>query len=149
MNAGAWGSEISNFLVSVDVIDSKGNLKTLNPDNLKFQYRSSSFSSNDFIISARFKLEKSTEKNIKHKKKIASDGRIKTQPLKYRSAGSVFKNPNSMLAAGFLIDKSGLKGTACGDAEISTHHANFFINHGAARAKDICLLYTSDAADEE
>ena len=57
------------FLVSVDVIDSKGNLKTLNPDNLKFQYRSSSFSSNDFIISARFKLEKSTEKNIKHKKR--------------------------------------------------------------------------------
>ena len=140
MNAGAWGSEISNFLVSVDVIDSKGNLKTLNPDNLKFQYRSSSFSSNDFIISARFKLEKSTKKNIKHKKKIASDGRIKTQPLKYRSAGSVFKNPNSMLAAGFLIDKSGLKGRVCGDAEISTHHANFFINHGKARAKDIAHL---------
>ena len=50
MNAGAWGSEISNFLVSVDVIDSKGNLKTLNPDDLKFQYRSSSFKSNDFFV---------------------------------------------------------------------------------------------------
>ena len=60
--------------------------------------------------------------------------------MKYRSAGSVFKNPNSMLAAGFLIDKSGLKGTVCGDAEISTHHANFFINHGNAKAKDIAHL---------
>ena len=140
MNAGAWGSEISNFLVSVDVIDSKGDIKTLSPDNLKFQYRSSSFSSNDFIVSARFKLQKSTQKNIRHKKKIASDGRIKTQPLKYRSAGSVFKNPTSFLAAGFLIDKLGLKGTICGDAEISTHHANFFINHGNAKAKDIAHL---------
>ena len=80
MNAGAWGSEISNFLVSVDVIDSKGNLKTLNPDNLNFQYRSSSFSTNDFIISARFKLEKSTEKNIKHKKKN-NNKKIKNLPL--------------------------------------------------------------------
>ena len=140
MNAGAWGSEISNFLVSVDIIDSKGCIKTLKPQNLKFQYRSSSFKPTDFIISARFKLKKSNEKSIKLKKKIASDGRIKTQPLKYRSAGSVFKNPSSLLAAGFLIDKSGLKGTIHGDAEISTHHANFFINRGNAKAKDIAHL---------
>ena len=140
MNAGAWGAEISNYLVSVDIIDSDGNFKTLRPYDLKFQYRTSSFNSHDFIISAIFELKKSTEKKIKQKKKIASLGRIKTQPLKYRSAGSVFKNPNSRLAAGFLIDKSGLKGTICGDAEISTHHANFFINHGNAKAKDIARL---------
>ena len=140
MNAGAWGAEISNYLVKVDIIDSNGSHKTLGPNDLKFQYRSSSFNSHDFIISARFELEKSTEKKIKQKKKIASLGRIKTQPLKYRSAGSVFKNPSSKLAAGFLIDKAGLKGTICGEAEISTHHANFFINHGNAKAKDIAHL---------
>tara|TARA_B100000073_G_scaffold230904_1_gene192789 strand:+ start:3869 stop:4795 length:927 start_codon:yes stop_codon:yes gene_type:complete len=140
MNAGAWGSEISNYLTSVDIIDSNGTFKTIKQNNLEFQYRSSSFSASEFIISARFKLEKSTEKNIKQKKKIASEGRIRTQPLKFRSAGSVFKNPSSKLAAGFLIDKSGLKGTVCGNAQISTHHANFFINHGNAKAKDISHL---------
>ena len=97
---------------------------------------------------------------ISSKKLIASKGRKNSQPLKFRSAGSVFKNPHSKLAAGFLIDKAGLKGTRCGNAEISEHHANFFINHGNAKAADIaslirlsrkkiyeklgiCLLYTS------
>ncbi len=140
MNAGAWGSEISNYLISVDIIDKNGVYKTLKPDNLEFEYRKSSFSSFDFIISAQFKLEKANSIDIKRKKLIASKGRIKTQPLKFRSAGSVFKNPNSKLPAGFLIDKIGLKGMRCGDAEISTHHANFFINHGNAKASDLAYL---------
>ena len=58
------------------------------------------------------------------------------QPLKFRSAGSVFKNPKNY-AAGYLIDKVGLKGTKIGDAEISTHHANFFVNNGEAKSSDI------------
>ena len=140
MNAGAWGSEISNYLTSVEIVDAYGNVKTLKPIDLNFGYRNSSFSSKDFILSAQFKLEPSSRENIKIKKAKASDGRKKTQPLKYRSAGSVFKNPHSNLAAGFLIEKSGLKGTKYGDAEISTHHANFFINHGSAKASDVAFL---------
>tara|TARA_B110000116_G_scaffold267056_2_gene278788 strand:- start:122 stop:1045 length:924 start_codon:yes stop_codon:yes gene_type:complete len=140
MNAGAWGSEISNYLISVEVIGSDGIIKMLKPTDLKFGYRKSSFSSEDFILSAQFKLKASSEDDIKRKKTKASKGRIKTQPLKYRSAGSVFKNPRSDLAAGFLIEKAGLKGTKYGDAEISTHHANFFINHGNAKAKEIAYL---------
>ena len=140
MNAGAWGSEISNYLTSVEIVDAYGNVKTLKPIDLNFGYRNSSFSSKDFILSAQFKLEPSSRENIKIKKAKASDGRKKTQPLKYRSAGSVFKNPSSNLAAGFLIEKSGLKGTKYGDAEISTHHANFFINHGSAKASDVAFL---------
>ena len=140
MNAGAWGSEISNYLISVDVIDKNGAYKTLKPEDLKFEYRKSSFNSFDFIISAQFELEKSNPIDIKRKKLIASKGRIRTQPLKFRSAGSVFKNPSSKLPAGFLIDKIGLKGMKCGDAEISTHHANFFINHGRAKASDLARL---------
>ena len=140
MNAGAWGSEISNYLISVEVIGSDGIIKMLKPTDLKFGYRKSSFSSEDFILSAQFKLKASSEDDIKRKKTKASEGRIKTQPLKYRSAGSVFKNPRSDLAAGFLIEKAGLKGTKYGDAEISTHHANFFINHGNAKAKEIAYL---------
>jgi UDP-N-acetylmuramate dehydrogenase len=140
MNAGAWGSEISNYLISVEVIGSDGIIKMLKPTDLKFGYRKSSFSSEEFILSAQFKLKASSEEDIKRIKTKASEGRIKTQPLKYRSAGSVFKNPRSDLAAGFLIEKAGLKGTKYGDAEISTHHANFFINHGNAKAKEIAYL---------
>ena len=140
MNAGAWGSEISNYLISVEVIGSDGIIKMLKPTDLNFGYRKSSFSSEEFILSAQFKLKASSEEDIKRIKTKASEGRIKTQPLKYRSAGSVFKNPRSDLAAGFLIEKAGLKGTKYGDAEISTHHANFFINHGNAKAKEIAYL---------
>ena len=140
MNAGAWGSEISNYLLSVDVINSIGQLKTLYREDIEFKYRESSFKSNEFILSARFKLKKSTEEKIKRKKFIASKGRINSQPLRYRSAGSVFKNPHARLAAGLLIDQAGLKGTKFGDAEISKHHANFFINHGSAKAADIAYL---------
>ena len=140
MNAGAWGSEISNYLTSVEIVDINGSVKTLKPIDLNFGYRSSSFSSEYFILSAQFKLKSSSKENIKIKKAKASDGRKKTQPLKYRSAGSDFKNPRSNLAAGFLIEKAGLKGTKYGDAEISTHHANFFINHGNAKASDVAFL---------
>tara|TARA_Y100001970_G_scaffold200321_1_gene243632 strand:+ start:3790 stop:4716 length:927 start_codon:yes stop_codon:yes gene_type:complete len=140
MNAGAWGAEISNYLVSVNVINSKGEIITLYPEDMEFKYRYSSFKSNEFILSAEFELNKATKAEIYKKKVIASKGRISSQPLKFRSAGSVFKNPNNKLAAGLLIDQAGLKGTRLGGAEISTHHANFFINHGNAKAIDITSL---------
>ena len=140
MNAGAWGAEISNYLVSVEVISNNGKIKTLYPNDIEFSYRNSSFNPNDFILSATFKLNKASREEIKNKKLIASKGRIKSQPLKFRSAGSVFKNPHTKLAAGLLIDKAGLKGTRYGDAEISKHHANFFVNHGKAKATDIARL---------
>ena len=140
MNAGAWGAEISNYLISVDVVSSNGEIKKLYPGDIEFKYRYSSFSSNEFILSAKFKLNKASRTEINKRKLIASRGRIKSQPLKFRSAGSVFKNPHTKLAAGLLIDKVGLKGTRYGDAEISNHHANFFINHGNAKALDIAKL---------
>ena len=140
MNAGAWGSEISNYLKSVDVIKTDGKIKRLYPEDIEFNYRHSSFRSNEFILSAKFELSKAGKVDIEKKKVIASKGRISSQPLRYRSAGSVFKNPYNKLAAGFLIDEAGLKGTRIGGAEISTHHANFFINHGNARAIDIARL---------
>ena len=140
MNAGAWGAEISNYLISVDIVSRNGEIKKLYPGDIEFKYRYSSFSSNEFILSAKFKLNKASRTEINRRKLIASRGRIKSQPLKFRSAGSVFKNPHTKLAAGLLIDKVGLKGTRYGDAEISNHHANFFINHGNAKALDIAKL---------
>ena len=139
MNAGAFGGEISNYLINVDIMTSKGELKTYNANDIDFSYRFSSFSTDEFILLARFELETEKPEIINERRMIASSGRKTNQPLRFRSAGSVFKNPKDH-AAGYLIDKAGLKGKRIGDAEISTHHANFFINHGNASASDITEL---------
>ena len=139
MNAGAFGSEISNYLKKVTVMTMSGQLKSYKVDDIHFSYRNSSFQNNEILISAEFELIQSDNKSVVEKKSIASGGRKKSQPLKYRSAGSIFKNPDEG-AAGFYIDKAGLKGSKSGDAEISPIHANFFVNHGSAKASDIVEL---------
>ena len=139
MNAGAFGGEISNFLDSVDIMTMSGEINTFSNSDIDFSYRFSSFKKDEFILLARFKLQAEVPEIINHKKLKASSGRKANQPLRYRSAGSVFKNHKDY-AAGYLIDNAGLKGTKIGDAEISTHHANFFINHGNASASDISAL---------
>ena len=77
---------------------------------------------------------------IKINKDKASQSRRNNQPLQYRSAGSIFKNPKNGTAAGYLIDQAKLKGLKKGDAEISTKHANFIINHGNATSDNITDL---------
>jgi len=140
MNAGAFGNEISNFLKSVSLITSDGKLISLNADQIVFEYRYSNFKKEEFILSATFELEVESPEVINQKKQIASKGRKSNQPLKYRSAGSIFKNPKSKFAAGYLIEKAGLKGHRIGNAQISDHHANFFVNHGNATSEDIIQL---------
>jgi len=140
MNAGAFGAEISNCLCDVTVMTHSGKMIEYDASDIEFSYRHSSFKENELIISANFQLKEETAEKIAEKRDIASKGRKSNQPLRFRSAGSVFKNPKPDLAAGYLIDKAGLKGMRCGDAEISTQHANFFINHGGAKASDIIHL---------
>ncbi len=139
MNAGAFGGEISNYLMSVETMMMNGKVKTYLPGDIQFDYRFSTFRKDEFILQAKFKLEETSSDEIQEKRSKASQGRKTTQPLKFRSAGSVFKNPKEH-AAGYLIDKAGLKGTTIGGAEISTHHANFFINNGNANATDVTEL---------
>ncbi|MBT3216106.1 MAG: UDP-N-acetylmuramate dehydrogenase [Candidatus Marinimicrobia bacterium] len=140
MNAGAFGGEISNVLKSIEVMTLEGQLKNYSVNDIEFSYRHSTFNEDEIIIHAEFELTIADHETIQNEKIKASQGRKKNQPLRFRSAGSVFKNPKGDKAAGFLIDKAGLKGTRSGDAEISTHHANFFINHGQAKAMDIVTL---------
>ena len=139
MNAGAFGSEISNYLQKATVMTMSGKLKHYNSDDIDFSYRKSSFKNNEILISAEFELIQSSKEIVVEKKSLASGGRKKSQTLRYRSAGSIFKNPKEG-AAGFYIDKAGLKGSKSGDAEISTKHANFFVNHGNAKASDVVNL---------
>ena len=139
MNAGAYGREISNFLIDMRIMTLKGNVKTVKKSNVEFSYRHSSFKENEILISASFEFPKGSQKEIQELKSKASFNRKTTQPLRFRSAGSVFKNPPEK-TAGKLIDKAGLKGTIVGGAEISTKHANFFVNHGNASSEDIAEL---------
>ena len=139
MNAGAFGGEISNYLEYVSVITMSGDEKKYQQKDIKFNYRNSSFSDNEILINANFKFLFSDQKTVSKNKIKASGGRKSSQPLRFRSAGSVFKNPSEG-AAGYFIDKAGLKGTKSGDAEISNVHANFFVNHGTATAKYVVRL---------
>jgi len=139
MNAGAFGGEISNYLENVTVVTMSGKEKLYNQSDIDFTYRNSSFTDNEILINANFKFLESSEEIVTKNKLKASGGRKASQPLRFRSAGSVFKNPKEG-AAGYFIDKAGLKGTRSGDAEISSIHANFFVNHGSATANDIVSL---------
>ena len=140
MNAGAWGGEVSNCLKSVELLDPDNQLVTLLKSEIDFGYRSSSFQNGSILLSAIFDLTLSDENLIKDQSKIAQSGRKDTQPLNYRSAGSVFKNPSKDNPAGMLIDKAGLKGLIIGQAQISEKHANFFVNVGDAKAEEMLAL---------
>ena len=139
MNAGAFGGEISNYLDNVTVVTMSGNEKKYNKSDIDFNYRNSSFNDTEILINANFKFLKSSAETVTKNKLKASGGRKASQPLRFRSAGSVFKNPKEG-AAGYFLDKAGLKGVRSGDAEISNIHANFFVNHGSATASDIMSL---------
>lgn len=139
MNAGAFGGEISNYLNSVEIMDMTGKVKTYYPGDIDFAYRFSTIRSDEFVLLVRFELKEENPEIIQEKRNKASKGRKTNQPLRFRSAGSVFKNPPKH-AAGYLIDQAGLKGTRVGNAEISEHHANFFVNHGQAKSSDITAL---------
>ena len=140
MNAGAFGGEISNYLDIIKVMLINGETKIYQKEDIIFSYRNSTFPKNEILLSATFTLNEKPANEIQYDRAKASKGRKDTQPLRFRSAGSVFKNPKPDLTAGYLIDQAGLKGSRIGDAEISTKHANFFINHGKAKAKDIVNL---------
>ena len=138
MNAGAWGGEISENLVSVELINSKNQLKKVPKKDINFSYRKSSFN-NDILLSAEFNLKKAEKNLIKENFSKAQIGRTSSQPLDKRSAGSLFKNPKDN-SAGKLLDSAGLKGLSIGEAKISEKHANFFINDGNASSKDMLKL---------
>lgn len=139
MNAGAFGNEISNYLISIELLNSKGVVEQISADKIEFGYRTSTFNKDDIILSAEFQLEEVSEVEIQKNHDQANLSRKSTQPLKFRSAGSVFKNPKEF-AAGYLIDQAGLKGKSIGGAVVSGKHANFIINQANAKADDVVQL---------
>lgn len=138
MNAGANGRETCDYLTSVDYISVDGIAQTLNKGDLHFAYRTSSFQKmGGAIVGATFIL--SPSESARNKQIEIIEYRKKTQPLRDKSAGCIFRNPEHN-HAGALIEKSGLKGACIGDAKVSEIHANFIVNSGKATAKDILSL---------
>ena len=140
MNAGAYGAEISNYFLSARIINMNGKEIELTKNDVKFSYRKSTFPKDCILIEARFKFDKGDIEKIKNNKNKFSNSRVENQPLNFRSAGSIFKNPSSSLAAGYLIDQAGLKGCRKGGAMISDKHANFIVNLGKAESSDVIYL---------
>lgn len=140
MNAGAYYGEMSQVVESALVVDKDGNYMELNKEQLELGYRMSSILKYGYsVLEVRFKLCKGDYKLIKDRIDDLTKKRSEKQPLEYASAGSTFKRPEGHFAAK-LIEDSGLKGAAVGDAIVSPKHSGFIINKGNARATDVLKL---------
>ncbi len=142
MNAGAYGGEIKNALLSVRSVARDGSDLGETPvSNLEFSYRNTPFMSNSRIITAAyFQLKHGGRDEILSKMTELMNKRKTSQPLEYPSAGSTFKRPVNGYAAAH-IDECGLKGHSHGGAQVSEKHAGFVINTGNATCEDVlCLM---------
>jgi UDP-N-acetylmuramate dehydrogenase len=141
MNAGAFGREIGDLFESARVIDKNGKIKTVSKEAINFGYRYSSFQNKQYLIlAATFNLHKDSKIKVEKRSNTVLNQRIKTQPVEWKSAGSIFKKPSHDFSVGYAIDKLGLKGIRFGGAEISKKHAGFIINRGNASQHDIKQL---------
>ena len=142
MNAGAYGGQIADVLISSEVFDTARNrVLTMDADAHEFGYRHSVFASHPeyIILSSTFALRKGNADEIMQKVKEQAASRREKQPLNYPSAGSTFKRPEGYFA-GKLIEDAGLKGTRVGGAAVSEKHAGFVVNDGGATAADVLTL---------
>lgn len=140
MNAGAYGGEMKDVVVSCDYVDENGDIKTVSKDELDFSYRHSFFTDKKFcIVGATLKLKQGAKEVISNQMAELLSRRKEKQPLEFPSAGSTFKRPEGSYAS-FLVDQCGLKGFSIGDAQVSEKHAGFVINKGNASCNDVLKL---------
>lgn len=136
MNAGAFGSEIWEWVEQVETIDRHGQVRKRNPDDFDIGYRQVKVPEGEWFLSATIKLSSGDGEAALDAIQLLLDKRASTQPIGLPSCGSVFKNPEGDHAAR-LIEQAGLKGRCIGKACVSEKHANFIINTGGAKASDI------------
>jgi UDP-N-acetylmuramate dehydrogenase len=140
MNAGALGSDVSRILKQAEVLLNTGEVVTMQCSDLQYRYRHSLLQLEPgIVLEAEFQLSYGDRKEIAAAMAAFKDRRLRTQPLKQASAGSVFRNPEGTFAAK-LIEEAGLKGMRVGGAEVSPMHANFIVNTGNATAEDVLAL---------
>tara|TARA_B100001564_G_scaffold299987_1_gene266675 strand:+ start:165 stop:1067 length:903 start_codon:yes stop_codon:yes gene_type:complete len=139
MNAGCFGREFKDILLSVQAIDKSGKVVTIRAKDINFEYRNNDLSEELIFLSASFKGTKSNKLKISKEIKKLKTEKEKNQPTKIKTSGSTFKNPISqtdkkvweLIKASVPLDKS------FGDACISEKHCNFFVNKGEATFKDM------------
>ncbi len=139
MNAGAWGAELKDVLLSVTLMKEGGEIVERSRSRLRFSYRGLVIPPSWIILKGRFQLKKGKKEEILERVRSYSELRKKKQPLDYPSAGSIFKNPDEG-PAGKWIEEAGLKGFRIGRAMVSERHANFIINLGKAKAEEVIRL---------
>ncbi len=139
MNAGAYGGEMRQVMISCECFDKdSGEFVHLENFDCGFAYRHSTFheKKNLIILSATFKLSEGDPEEIRAKMDVLRASRVEKQPLDYPNAGSTFKRPEGYFP-GKLIEDAGLKGYSIGKAQVSEKHAGFIVNRGGACANDV------------
>ena len=142
MNAGCFGAEIKDILVSIQAIDKKGNILTIPATKINFDYRNNDLSDELIFLSASFKGEEQNTQKILEKMSKLKAEKDYNQPTKIKTSGSTFKNPikKTTKKVWELIKESVPANTKFGEAYISEKHSNFFVNKGNASFDDMKKL---------
>ncbi len=141
MNAGSYGTETKDVLIDCTAIDRTGHSRTLKVEDMGYSYRHSGVPEDFIFTSARFQARRDAPEAIQARMDAITESRESTQPIKSRTGGSTFKNPDLTLSGGLkawqLIDAAGCRGLQIGGAQVSEQHCNFLINLGEATAADL------------
>jgi UDP-N-acetylmuramate dehydrogenase len=138
-NAGAWGGSVADRLTRVELITAEGEDLVLPRQAIPFRYRASALRPGSVVVRAAFTLQAGEPTAIRRRISGYLLQRNARQPVEFRSAGSIFKNPPGD-HAGRLVEAAGLKGARIGGAEISGKHGNYIVNLGWATAADVLAL---------
>ena len=136
MNSGCYGTDISEILLSIRIIDDRGNERELKKEEINFFYRGTDLPENYIVLSVVLKGFISSKKLIEKKQKKLIIQKKESQPSKIKTGGSTFKNTSGK-KAWMLIKESGCDKLYIGDAKVSEKHCNFFVNEGKAKTKDM------------
>lgn len=139
MNGGAYGGEVKDILVDCDVMSRNGDLVTLPVEELHYSYRHSELPDGAIVVAARFRGQPGEPEAIQIEMDRISASREASQPLRSKTGGSTFKNPDGH-KAWQLVDEAGCRGLMVGGAQVSEKHTNFLINTGDASSADIEAL---------
>lgn len=140
MNAGAYGMQIGSYVREIELYRAaKGEVETIRGDEIRFDYRHTSFAPDDVMLRVKLELPSKAYKEILAGIRVCNEKRRSSQPLNQKSAGCIFKNPPGG-SAGRMIDGLGLKGHRIGDSMVSDRHANFFVNAGNSSCADMLKL---------
>ncbi|KJU81949.1 UDP-N-acetylenolpyruvoylglucosamine reductase [Candidatus Magnetobacterium bavaricum] len=140
-NAGSFGFEIKDVIEDISLITNTGELRQLTAEMIPFSYRHCGLAGDGVIVEATLRLIRGNANALKERFNDCLSQKKKSQPLAELSAGCVFKNPPGDFA-GKLIENAGCKAMAEGQIEVSTRHANFFINKARGTAADFLTLMT-------